>query len=161
MRRWTILFISHDTEAPRSFSFTERALRRAASVGVALLLVSLIGVGSFVARLGSLPPGRSAATVSRASTSPEVIALQARLGAIRGALDTIRREDARLRAVAGVPSTDSAKLLHRFVARLPRFLRDRGARPANPAAPAPNSALEASAAVSAQLATTAAEADTL
>lgn len=161
MRRWTILLISHDTEAPRSFSFTERTLRRVASVGVALLLVGLIGVGSFVARLGSLPPGRSVATVNKAPASPDVIALQERLGAIRGALDTIRREDARLRAVAGVPSTDSATLLHRFVARLPRFLRDRGATQATTPARTPGSALEASAAVSAQLATTAAEADTL
>jgi hypothetical protein len=131
-------------------------------VGVGLLLVGLLGVGSFVARLGQLPASKHVASVSSASASPEVRALQERLGAIRGALDTIRREDARLRAVAGVPGTDSTTLLPRFVARLPRFLRERGTRPATTAGQkAPASPLEFTAAVNAQLATTAAEADTL
>lgn len=158
MRRWTILLISHDTEAPRSFSFTERTLRRAGSLGAALLLVGVIGVGTFVARLGNLPQGKGVTVSKAAAASPEVAALQARLKAIRGTIDTIRREDARLRSVAGVPGTDSETVLQRFVTRLPRFLRDKGPRPVPPPAQTPAAQGVATAA---QLATTAAEADTL
>lgn len=132
MRRWTLLLISHDSESPKSISVTERALRIAATLGVAIALVAMIGVGSLVAQFGQIRPSR----VSSAP-SPEVQELRERVGALRGTLDTIRREDARLRAALGAPRSDSTTLLRRVLARLPWFLRDPRPTPRRAVAAAP------------------------
>ncbi|MCC6318988.1 MAG: hypothetical protein IT361_15015 [Gemmatimonadaceae bacterium] len=114
MRRWTILLISHDTEAPRSFTFTERALRVAGSVGVGAALVAAIGVGTLIARSGDWPardPSRALAQHD-SGASPHVAALRTQVGAIRSALDTIRAQDARMRAIAGVQTAADSLLAH-------------------------------------------------
>ena len=130
MRRWTLLLIPHDSESPKSISVTERAVRVFATAGVALALVALIGVGSVVAQLGHLRIPRS----DGGAASPKVQELRERVGALRGALDTLRREDARLRATVGAPRADTTTLLRRVLARLPWFLRD--PRPAPTTLPA-------------------------
>ena len=118
MRRWTVLFIPHDTERPHSISFSARALRIAASVAMAVVLVALIGVGAIIARRGEVGAvgvtrgaerGRGGAM---AVPSADVASLRQQVRALNGTLDTIRKADARLRAVAGVVtgsnvSTDS------------------------------------------------------
>ena len=128
MRRWTVLLVPHDSEAPRSVSVTERALRWALAAGAVVLLVAVIGLGSLVAQIGrgsdkTVARGGEVAPGSVAQ-SPAVIALRARVGALHVMLDTIRREDARLRADAGTPRADTTTLLKRFLARLPSLLRD-------------------------------------
>ena len=125
MKRWTLLVIPHSTEAPRSYTVSERLVRGAVAGGAVVLLVAAIGAGSLLARFGHLPDRRVATTVrvDTAPPSPEVVALRARVGELRGMLDTIRTEDARLRAAVGAPGIDSSTLLRRFLARLPRVLR--------------------------------------
>lgn len=125
MRRWTVLVVSHDSEAPRSYSVTERALRVAAGAVMALVLVALIGLGTIIASVTRKDPAAPtmAATGSFISTPPELDSLRRRVGQLRVMLDTVRGQDARLRRELGEPGLDSTTVLQRFLARLPRILR--------------------------------------
>ena len=66
MRRWTVLLVSHDSEAPRTYSVSERAIRVGVLLGIAVTLVAMIGLGTVIANLGSLNP-RPAARVAALS----------------------------------------------------------------------------------------------
>ncbi len=136
-KRWTELVVSHDSDAPRTISVSERVVRVAASIATFVVLIALIGIGALVAQLGNLPSRPWSAAVDSAGTpataramrgstrrsSPEVVRLRNQVSALRGALDTIQLEDARLRATAGISATDSSTLVRRFLSRLPAFLR--------------------------------------
>jgi hypothetical protein len=49
--------------------------------------------------------------------------LRNRVARLQGALDTIRQQESHLRAAAGMPGTDSATVIRRFLNRIPAFLR--------------------------------------
>lgn len=130
MRRWTVMFIPHDTERPHSISVSGRVLRVAASVAMAVVLVALIGVGAIIAQRGEVGAVGVTRGVERervaavAAPSADVESLRQQVRALNGTLDTIRKADARLRAVAGVvpgssASTDS--LQHRASGVAARF----------------------------------------
>lgn len=132
MRRWTVLVVSHDSDAPRSYSITERAVRLAAAGALVVGLVALIGLGTIVASLGTRGEAKSHPMASAGSMvpSPEVDSLRRKVGALQGLLDTIRTQDARLQREVGLTGLDTTKVLSRFFARLPRFLRgNAGTRP--------------------------------
>ena len=126
MRRWTVLVISHDTEQPRSISVTERALRLAASLAVAVVLIAMMGVGVFVAQLGNLGTRgvrHQAAVVADAGASREIDSLRFQLRSLNTSLDTIRATDSRLRRMSGVSGSDSPTLLQRWWRGLTLFHR--------------------------------------
>lgn len=152
MRRWTLLLVSHDSEAPRSYSISERTLRAGALLGVAFALVAMIGVGTVVARLGSLRPVPAARSLERetaSQVSSDVRNLRSRVARLNGVIDTIRQHESELRAAAGVPKTDST-FVKRFIARIPAFLKPRHARDdAEPQAVGATSSVTAAGALSA------------
>ncbi|MFN8666447.1 MAG: hypothetical protein U0164_04500 [Gemmatimonadaceae bacterium] len=115
MRRWTILFIPHDTEQPRSFAVSERALRWMAGGAAALVLVAVVAIGSIAWWVSSGRLQRAEARLAAESdalgrTAAEMDSLRATVSALNGALDTIRQADARLSAAAGMGKPDSATL---------------------------------------------------
>jgi hypothetical protein len=130
MRRWTVLLISHDSEAPRTYSITERSARVGALLGLVFLLVATIGVGTLIASVGSLNP-QPAAQVASATrddngvASPELRSLRHRVARLNGVLDTIRQQESQLRVTAGVPATDSKTIVSRFLSLIPSFLKPR------------------------------------
>jgi len=129
MKRWTILLVSHDSEAPRTYSITERSIRVGALLGVAFLLVATIGVGTVIASVGSLktePAARVASAANNKSVaSPELRSLRHRVARLQGVLDTIRKQESQLRVAAGVPKTDSKTIVSRFLSLIPSFLKPR------------------------------------
>ena len=118
-----------------SIAVSERALRFLTSIAVAVALVALIGVGTIIAQLGRLGPvGVNSASLASPPPSSEIARLRGRVSELHSALETIRTADARLREVAGVPAVDTAKLMRRFISRIPIF--GRWTKPASPPAPA-------------------------
>lgn len=107
VRRWTLLVVSHDSEAPQSFPVTERALRAAGIGAVAVLLVAMVGVGTIIARLGRLggPPAPALAAERPAAPNPGVIRLEGRVDTLRAVVDSISALDDSLARVTA--STDS------------------------------------------------------
>lgn len=126
VRRWTLLIVSHDSEAPRSFSVTERRVRAAAGAFAVLVLVAMVGVGTIIARVGRIatPPLAPAVAV----TSPpagEVVQLQSRVGELQNLIDSIDLVDDSLARLTGSSEPDSA-ILRRLMARLPALLSTQG-----------------------------------
>lgn len=116
MRRWTILLIPHDTEQPRSYAVSERAVRRAVGGAAVLALTVIGGVAATayqVARRGGLARVAQADSAAASSDERAVDSLRATVEALNGALDTIRATDAMLAQVAGVAPPDSATLARR------------------------------------------------
>lgn len=107
MRRWTLLVVSHDSEAPQSFPVTERVLRAAGIGAVAVLLVAMVGVGTIIARLGRLggPPAPALAAEKPVPPHPRVVQLEGRVDTLRGVVDSIAALDDSLARVTA--STDS------------------------------------------------------
>lgn len=111
---------------------SERSLRVLAAVATFVVLVALIGVGTLLTQLGHLPVRASARSEGasvrpmRTQASAELVSLRGQVAVLRGALDTIHMDEARLRAAAGLPATDSTTLFRRFLTRLPSWMRTRG-----------------------------------
>jgi hypothetical protein len=128
-KRWTVLIVSHDSDAPRSIAVSQRALRLVVSLGVFAGLILLIGVGSAVARLGRIDAftSRSAPTAGAPQESSELRALRERASSLRDSLNEIQEQEGQLRRIAGIPAADTTTLLHRLLPRLPALLRPRGA----------------------------------
>jgi murein DD-endopeptidase MepM/ murein hydrolase activator NlpD len=109
-RRWTVMVVPHGSDSPRSFSISERAVRAAAYAGSALGLIVLVGLGSAVATTGryissAIRPTEASAMSSRPRDVAEVAQ---RVASLRDTLDVIRKREAQIRLLAGLPSTDSA-----------------------------------------------------
>ncbi|MEO6445200.1 MAG: hypothetical protein ABIZ91_01795 [Gemmatimonadaceae bacterium] len=141
MRRWTVMLIPHDTERPRSIALSERALHVAASLLVALMLVAMVGVALIIVKLGEIRSVTRAQVAEEARLAallpgkPAVDSLRRQVEALSGTLDTIRRAEAQLRAVAGTTTLDTATLLRRWFPRISPFRRV--ARPAAGSEPFP------------------------
>jgi hypothetical protein len=107
VRRWTLLVVSHDSEAPQSYPVTERVLRAAGVGAVAVLLIAMVGVGTIIARLGRLggPPAPTMAAAEPVPSHPGVLRLEGRVDTLRAVVDSITAlDDSLVRATA---STDT------------------------------------------------------
>ena len=109
-RRWTVMVVPHGSDSPRSFSISERAVRAAMYVGSTLGLMAIIGLGTAVATTGRYISGALRPTEANAMSSrPRDLAEVAqRVASLRDTLDVIRKREAQIRLLAGLPATDSA-----------------------------------------------------
>lgn len=136
MRRWTLLVVSHDSEAPQSFPVTERGLR-AAGVGVVLVLaVAMVGVGTIIARLGRLggSPAPATAAALPQPPHPAVAQLEGRVDTLRAVVDSISAlDDSLTRATASTDSLiDRARLVNQRLRSLDSTARRSRPRPTAP-----------------------------
>jgi murein DD-endopeptidase MepM/ murein hydrolase activator NlpD len=109
-RRWTVMVVPHGSDSPRSFSVSERAVRAAAYVGSVLGLMAIIGLGTAIATTGRYISGAIRPTEANAMSSrPRDLAEVARrVASLRDTLNIIRKREAQIRLLAGLPATDSA-----------------------------------------------------
>ena len=108
-RRWTVMVVPHGSDSPRSFSVSERAVRIAVYVGSTLGLVALIGFGTAVATTGQYISAAIRPTEANAmgSRPRDVAEVAKRVASLRDTLDVIRKREAQIRLLAGLPSSDS------------------------------------------------------
>ena len=110
-RRWTVMVVPHGSDSPRSFSISERAVRAGAYVGSALALMAVVGLGSAIA---SDRPNHFVGNSSERSERDEpsqprdVAEVARRVASLRDTLNVIRKREANIRLLAGLPATDSA-----------------------------------------------------
>lgn len=116
MRRWTIMLIPHGSEAPRTWSLTERSLRRLIWTGSLAALLLSIGAATVISRVALLasPPVMAADVPgSGAALHGEGAALRARVAELDSMLDTIRSADDRLKRLVGSAAGDSVAMILR------------------------------------------------
>ena len=110
-RRWTVMVIPHGSDSPRSFAISERAVRAAAYTGSVLGLVALIGIGSAIAsasRVISSVVRPAEANAAMSTSKPrDVTEVARRVASLRDTLEVIRKREAQIRLLAGLPATDS------------------------------------------------------
>ena len=109
-RRWTVMVVPHGSDSPRSFSISERAVRAAAYTGSVLGLIALVGIGSAVASAGraiSRIVRPSEANAMSHSAPRDVSEVASRVASLRDTLEVIRKREAQIRLLAGLPATDS------------------------------------------------------
>ena len=107
-RRWTVMVIPHDSDAPRSVAVTERTLRNLKAGASFVGLACVVGMGTIVSTLADFrPPGLMPPTASAATPPAELLAMRTRLATLRDTLEVIRTREAQIRALAGLPSSDS------------------------------------------------------
>ena len=109
-RRWTVMVVPHGSDSPRSFSISERAVRAAVYVGSTLGLMAAIGLGTAVATTGRYISGAMRPTEANAMSSRprDLSEVARRVASLRDTLNVIRKREAQIRLLAGLPSTDSA-----------------------------------------------------
>jgi len=108
-RRWTVMVVPHGSDSPRSFSISESAVRAGMYVGSVLALMALVGLGSTVATTGRLISSAVRPTEANAMSSKprDVAEVARRVASLRDTLDVIRKREAQIRLLAGLPATDS------------------------------------------------------
>ena len=109
-RRWTVMVVPHGSDSPRSFSVSERVVRAALYVGSTLGLMAIIGLATAITTTsryisGAIRPAEANAMSSRPRDLSEVAK---RVASLRDTLDVIRKREAQIRLLAGLPATDSA-----------------------------------------------------
>lgn len=110
-RRWTVMVVPHGSDSPRSFAISERAVRAAAYAGSVLGLMALIGIGSAIASASRVVasvvrPAEANAAMSN-SKPRDVSEVTRRVASLRDTLEVIRKREAQIRLLAGLPATDS------------------------------------------------------
>jgi murein DD-endopeptidase MepM/ murein hydrolase activator NlpD len=101
-RRWTFLVVPHGSDSPRSFSLSEKLVKRLAICAGSIGLVAAMGVGVAFSHV--------ALTVWRhddRGTPANLSLMQARLDSLDDTLRAITHRDQQIRLLAGL-STDSA-----------------------------------------------------
>src|SRR5215216_2707184 len=108
-RRWTVMVVPHGSDSPRSFSISERAVRAGAYVGSVLALMALVGLGATIATTGRLISSAVRPTEANAMSSKprDVAEVARRVASLRDTLNVIRKREAQIRLLAGLPATDS------------------------------------------------------
>ena len=109
-RRWTVMVVPHGSDSPRSFSISERAVRAAAYTGSMLGLIALVGLGSAIASVGRTVSRivRPAEANAMSQSAPrDVSEVARRVASLRDTLEVIRKREAQIRLLAGLPATDS------------------------------------------------------
>jgi murein DD-endopeptidase MepM/ murein hydrolase activator NlpD len=109
-RRWTVMVVPHGSDSPRSFSVSERAVRLSVYAGATLGLIALVGFGTAVATTGRFISSAIRPTEANAMSSRprDVAEVAKRVASLRDTLDVIRKREAQIRLLAGLPSSDSA-----------------------------------------------------
>jgi len=109
-RRWTVMVVPHGSDSPRSFSISERVVRAGMYVGSALGLMAIIGIASAIATTGRFISGVVRPTEANAMSSRprDIGEVARRVASLRDTLDVIRKREAQIRLLAGLPATDSA-----------------------------------------------------
>ena len=112
------MVVPHGSDSPRSFSVSERTVRASMYTGATLALVALIGLGSAIASTGryishAVRPTEANAMAARPSE------VARRVASLRDTLDVIRKREAQIRLLAGLPSADSGSQADVLTAALP------------------------------------------
>src|SRR6187402_2273225 len=109
-RRWTVMVVPHGSDSPRSFSISESAVRAGMYVGSVLALMAVVGLGSAIASTGRMISSAVRPTEANAMSSRprDVAEVARRVASLRDTLDVIRKREAQIRLLAGLPATDSA-----------------------------------------------------
>ncbi len=109
-RRWTVMVVPHGSDSPRSFSISERAVRAAVYGASVLGVIVLVGLGTAVATTSRYITAAIRPTEANAMSSRprDVTEVAQRVASLRDTLDVIRKREAQIRLLAGLPSTDSA-----------------------------------------------------
>lgn len=102
-RRWTFLVVPHGSGSPRSFSLSERLVRRLTIGASAIGLVAAMGIGVAVSHVALRIRG-----TDDNSLIGSVSAMQARLDSLDDTLRIIARRDQQIRLFAGL-SADSSE----------------------------------------------------
>ena len=108
-RRWTVMVVPHGSDSPRSFSVSERAVRSGLYVGSVLALMAIVGLGSAIATTGRYISAAVRPTEANAMSSRprDVAEVARRVASLRDTLNVIRKREAQIRLLAGLPATDS------------------------------------------------------
>ena len=101
-RRWTFLVVPHGSDSPRSFSLSEKVVKRFAVFAGAVGLVAAMGVGVALSHVAL-----KFRHADDASLIGSVSLMQARLDSLDDTLRAIGRRDQQIRLLAGL-SADSA-----------------------------------------------------
>jgi murein DD-endopeptidase MepM/ murein hydrolase activator NlpD len=109
-RRWTVMVVPHGSDSPRSYSISDRAVRAALYVGAMLGLMAAIGLGTAIATTGRFISGAVRPTEANAMSSHprDMSEVAKRMASLRDTLEVIRKREAQIRLLAGLPATDSA-----------------------------------------------------
>jgi murein DD-endopeptidase MepM/ murein hydrolase activator NlpD len=109
-RRWTVMVVPHGSDSPRSFSVSERAVRAAAYAGSVLGLIAVVGIASAVASAGRYVSSvvRPSEANAMSAMPRDVAEVRRRVASLRDTLDVIRKREARIRLLAGLPPTDTS-----------------------------------------------------
>ena len=102
-RRWTFLVVPHGSDSPRSFSLSEKFVRRFTIGASAIGLVAAMGIGIAVSHVALRIRG-----TDDKSLIGSVSAMQARLDSLDDTLRIIARRDQQIRLFAGL-SADSTE----------------------------------------------------
>ncbi len=97
-RRWTFLVVPHGSDSPRSFSLSEKLVKRLAVCAGVIGLVAAMGVGVALSHV--------ALTLHHADARPssDLSLMQARLDSLDDTLRAISRRDQQIRLLAGLTS---------------------------------------------------------
>jgi murein DD-endopeptidase MepM/ murein hydrolase activator NlpD len=101
-RRWTFLVVPHGSDSPRSFSLSEKFVKRLAVFAGAVGLVAAMGIGVALSHVAL-----KFRHADDASLLGSVSLMQARLDSLDDTLRAIGRRDQQIRLLAGL-SADSA-----------------------------------------------------
>ena len=109
-RCWTVMVVPHGSDSPRSYSISERAVRVALYVGAVLGLMAALGLGTAIATTGRFISGAVRPTEANAMSSHprDLSEVAKRVASLRDTLEIIRKREAQIRLLAGLPATDSA-----------------------------------------------------
>jgi murein DD-endopeptidase MepM/ murein hydrolase activator NlpD len=131
-RCWTVMVVPHGSDSPRSYSISERAVRAALYVGAMLGLMAAIGLGTAIATTGRFISGAVRPTEANAMSSHprDMSEVAKRVASLRDTLEVIRKREAQIRLLAGLPATDSAA---RILASAQDSVADSAARALPPA----------------------------
>ncbi len=131
-RCWTVMVVPHGSDSPRSYSISERAVRAALYVGAMLGLMAAIGLGTAIATTGRFISGAVRPTEANAMSSHprDMSDVAKRVASLRDTLEVIRKREAQIRLLAGLPATDSAA---RILASAQDSVADSAARALPPA----------------------------
>ena len=109
-RCWTVMVVPHGSDSPRSYSISDRAVRAALYVGAMLGLMAAIGLGTAIATTGRFISSAVRPTEANAMSSHprDMSEVAKRMASLRDTLEVIRKREAQIRLLAGLPATDSA-----------------------------------------------------
>ncbi|HYV98329.1 MAG TPA: M23 family metallopeptidase [Gemmatimonadaceae bacterium] len=106
-RRWTILVVPHDSEAPRQFELGERGVRLLAGIGGGSVLLIIAAVVVLFSPWAS--PGARMAARANIKLQEEIGRLDASLSQLGDSIGVLAQHEAKFRELAGIPAGDSIR----------------------------------------------------